>query len=408
MASAQKEIGLSFGGSSLEGRVQLETSKSECNRALIMQALSGGKISLSNISKARDSQTMIRLLQEEDPLLDVLDAGTTMRFLTAYCAVSGKKVTLTGTPRMQKRPIKLLVDALKTLGAKIDYEQEEGYPPIALDGFEQKTRNLQIPGHISSQYISALLMTAPSLSQGLRLELTGQVISRPYIAMTLSLMHHFGIQYQWENQIIEIAPQPYQAAHYQIEADWSGASYWYSMAALAPQADLFLIGLREKSFQGDQAIAAIMAQLGVHTDFQENGIRLTKKEAQAEFAYDFTDCPDLAQTVAVTCAAKGIRAKLTGLQSLRIKETDRIAALQAELGKTGVQVEVEGDHTITIAPQKITAETCHFHTYEDHRMAMAFAPLGLLGNIAFDDRTVVNKSYPSFWEHLEQVGFTTK
>ncbi|UZR92734.1 3-phosphoshikimate 1-carboxyvinyltransferase [Chondrinema litorale] len=398
-------ITLSHSGEKINAQIPLTASKSECNRALIIQALAGDKITLDNISEARDSQTMKRLLQSNELELDVLDAGTTMRFLTAYCVANNRETVLTGTARMQERPIKILVDALRILGAEIEYKKNEGYPPIYIKSFEQKNKEVNIAGNVSSQYISALLMIAPKLLLGISLNLEGEVTSKPYILMTLQLLEHFGIKYTWQGANISIEPQSYQSNHYSIESDWSGASYWYSIVALAKDAEIKLLGLRNNSLQGDKAIVEIMSQLGVSSTFDEEGVILRKTTPIKEFNFDFTHCPDLAQTIAVICAAKGIKAKMTGLESLRIKETDRIAAIQNELAKINVEVVVDGDKGIEIIPNNLKVEGVVFDTYEDHRMAMAFAPLSLLGNIGIEEPDVVNKSYPPYWKHLKLAGF---
>jgi 3-phosphoshikimate 1-carboxyvinyltransferase len=391
----------------IHARIQLASSKSESNRSLIIQALSNEKIELHNLSEARDTQTMMRLLKSNEQELNVLDAGTTMRFLIAYCTVAKPGKVLRGTPRMHERPVKLLVDALTKLGASIQYLHNEGYPPIRVEGLPQgqKQAAISIRGDVSSQYISALLMIAPTLSQGLKLTLEGKIGSRPYIAMTLGLMQRFGIQYLWEGNVITIAPQNYGKGSYTIESDWSGASYWYSLVALAEDAEVKLLGLRKDSLQGDIAIVEIMDKLGVTSTFDEEGVLLQKKEAVEELAYDFSDCPDLAQTVAVTCAAKGIPCTMTGLESLYIKETDRVAALREELSKIGASL-LEDKETWElkpgINPKKINQ--VQFHTYEDHRMAMAFAPLAALMDVVIEDPDVVVKSYPGFWKDLGQAG----
>lgn len=389
--------------------IKLPSSKSESNRALIINALSGYKSSLSNLSEARDTRTMIRLLESQDQELDVLDAGTTMRFLIAYCAVNKPDRILTGTKRMCERPVSILVEALKIMGADIQYLGKEGYPPVHIKGFEvQKANHIKIRGDVSSQYISALLMIAPHLPQGLTLELTSKVYSRPYIEMTLQLMHQFGINYTWENEFIKIRPQAYQGITYEIESDWSGASYWYSMVALAQKANLSLLGLRENSLQGDIRIASIMDKLGVTSSFYGNRVELNKKEHHSEAEINFTDCPDLAQTVAVICAVKEIKCTMTGLESLRIKETDRIQALQNELSKFGASLQEENAvWTLIPGPEPVKSFTSlSFNTYDDHRMAMAFAPLATQTDIRIEHPEVVNKSYPSFWSHLETAGFT--
>ena len=393
----------------INAEIQLTSSKSESNRALVMQALADEEIILHNLSEARDTQTMQRLLRSPDPEWDVLDAGTTMRFLIAYSAAHRMGKVLKGTPRMHQRPVKLLVDALKTLGADIVYLAQEGYPPVLVRGFTngQTTRQVAIRGDVSSQYISALLMIAPTLEDGLELSLTDKIGSRPYIQMTLGLMERFGIQYQWsDDNIIQIARQAYRAGTYTIESDWSGASYWYSVVALADEATVKLLGLRQDSLQGDSAIVGMMDQLGVRTQFEEDGVVLTKKAVAETFTQDFSDCPDLAQTIAVVCAANGMSATLTGLESLRIKETDRIAALQNELRKIGATLEESDNVGKIIPPTGELAKAATFATYEDHRMAMALAPLIMKMDVTIEDPEVVNKSYPRFWEDLTKVGIT--
>lgn len=391
----------------LNGTIPLPSSKSESNRALIMQALSDGKITLDNLSEARDTQTMIRLLQSNELTCDVIDAGTTMRFLTAYFTAKNREAILTGTPRMCERPIGILVEALRSIGAEIQYVAKEGFPPIHIKRFSQTTSSVSIRGDVSSQYISALLMIAPCLPKGLSITLTGEIASRPYLEMTLELLAHFGIAHRWEGPTIHIAPQTYLARHYVVESDWSGASYWFSMVALAKEANLKLLHLKEKSLQGDRVMVEIAEKLGVKTSFVDDGLLLSKKNAAVdELVVDFSDCPDLAQTVAVLCAVLGIKAKLSGLKSLRIKETDRIAALQNELQKLGISLEVEGDEVLAIHPSTIRlANQPTIRTYDDHRMAMAFAPLALCAPIHIEHPQVVEKSYPSFWKHLELVGF---
>ena len=382
--------------------ITLVTSKSESNRVLIMQALSKFSIRLSNLSQARDTQTMIQLLSTNPYTVNVLDAGTTMRFLTAYYALTGREKILTGSKRMQERPIKILVTALKQLGAKIDYLKQVGYPPLKLTGFKQINKAVDIEANISSQYISALLMLAPVLPQGLELKLIGKISSQSYLKMTLALMTHFGITYQRQGNVIDISPQNYTAKAYKIESDWSGASYWYSLVALAKDQNLRvqLEGLRKQSLQGDQVIAKLMLDLGVKTTFLRDSIILSKHAHVSSFKYDFTDCPDLAQTVAVVCAAKGIPAVLKGLHSLPIKETDRLAALQTELTRLGAKVQIESNSELKLSTSTLSFDNPCIQTYNDHRMAMAFAPLAMLAPIRIADPAVVNKSYPSFWQDL--------
>ncbi|MCC5935711.1 MAG: 3-phosphoshikimate 1-carboxyvinyltransferase [Lunatimonas sp.] len=385
--------------------IPLPSSKSESNRALIIDALTEGDNQLSNLAEARDTQTMIRLLQEDPDTLDVLDAGTTMRFLTAYAALTNRTKILTGTPRMCERPIGILVDALRTLGADIEYLGVEGYPPLKTKGFtSQLTDRLQIRGDVSSQYISALVMNAPLLPKGLTLELTGKIGSRTYIEMTLELMKEFGVEYTFEENIIFIKPQTYRPTRFTVESDWSGASYWFSLLACAEEGELYLTGLKANSMQGDSHIVAIMDKLGVQSQFDSQGVRLTKKPIVGIEHIDFTHCPDIAQTVAVTCALLGRSCEFSGLESLRIKETDRIDALQRELAKIHAGLEERKEGVFTLVPSTQLPDRVQIHTYDDHRMAMAFMPLMAKMEVSFDDPEVVNKSYPSFWKHVALLG----
>jgi 3-phosphoshikimate 1-carboxyvinyltransferase len=387
--------------------IALAASKSESNRALILDALTGFQSTLHNLASARDTQTMIRLLRSDDPTADVLDAGTTMRFLTAYFAVTGQAKTLTGTPRMCQRPIGLLVEALHTLGADVTYLAETGFPPIQTRGFQfSGVQELSIRGDVSSQYISALAMLAPMLPTGLTLRLTGTLGSVPYITMTLQQMAAFGIRPEadWAAQTIRVPAGTYQPTEYTVESDWSGASYWFSVVALAADAELELLGLKEESLQGDSAIVGIMDGLGVQATYTGRGYRLSKKAAADHITVDFTDCPDLAQTVAVCAALKGIPATFTGIESLKIKETDRVFALQTELRKFGADlVEVEANHRYEVRAAAPNAEPVRIDTYDDHRMAMAFAPVAMRRPVIIEEPGVVAKSYPSFWEDFSLV-----
>lgn len=391
-----------------ETDIPLPSSKSESNRALIINSLAENKGELMNLSEARDTQTLQRLLTSEDEVLDVLDAGTTMRFLLAYLTVRNKEHTLTGTKRMCERPVKVLVDALRSLGGKIDYLQQEGYPPVHVMGMKKTGQHvIQVRGDISSQYISALLMIAPLLPQGLALEIIGNIGSRPYIEMTLALMKKFGVDTDWNQQIILVKPGEYAPVTYTIESDWSGASYWFSFVALAETAKLKLLGLRENSLQGDIEIVRLMEKLGVKTEFSPEGIILSQQEADGPFVFDFKDCPDLAQTVAVVCAAKNISCTMLGLESLRIKETDRIAALQAELGKIGARLQEERKGEWLLTPgedREWMYNPLEIKTYKDHRMAMAFAPLALFTDVFIENPDVVKKSYPGFWKDMSLAG----
>ncbi|RYF68271.1 MAG: 3-phosphoshikimate 1-carboxyvinyltransferase [Cytophagaceae bacterium] len=390
--------------------IALASSKSESNRALILDALTGFRCQLDNLSTARDTQTMIRLLRDTDAeTADVLDAGTTMRFLTAYFALTGQTKIMTGTPRMCERPIGLLVEALRTLGAEVTYLGQDGYPPLQTGGFQSTgISELSIRGDVSSQYISALAMLAPYLPTGLTLHLTGALGSVPYMTMTLQQMAVFGVTpiADWTSQTITIPAGTYQPTAYAIESDWSGASYWFSTVALADDADIELLGLKEQSLQGDSAIVGIMDQLGVQATYTGRGFRLTKKAAASQIEVDFTNCPDLAQTVAVCCAMKGISATCTGIESLKIKETDRVVAIQNELRKFGadmVEVAPNERYEVRAATTQMGSEPVQIDTYDDHRMAMAFAPIAMLRPVIIEEPGVVAKSYPSFWDDFKQV-----
>jgi 3-phosphoshikimate 1-carboxyvinyltransferase len=385
--------------------ISLPSSKSESNRVLLIDALmEEGENQISNLAEARDTQTMIRLLETNPPVFDVLDAGTTMRFLTAFATVTNQKKIMTGTDRMCERPIGILVDALRALGGEIHYMNKEGYPPLAIHGFsDQKANKIKIRGDVSSQYISALLMIAPILPEGLELELEGKVGSRTYIEMTVALMAQFGVNYTWNENRIHVAPQKYKPISFAVESDWSGASYWFSLLACAEEGELFLRGLKQDSLQGDSKIVEIMDHLGVRSKFNESGVKLTKQPIKGLKAWDFTHCPDLAQTVAVTCAILGQKVEFAGLESLRIKETDRILALQQELAKFNAELVESKNEVFTLIPSVDIPSEVQIHTYDDHRMAMAFMPLMTKTQLIIEDPEVVNKSYPSFWKHVGLV-----
>ena len=406
---------LTWPGGPLRGTAQLPASKSEANRALILQALAGGG-TLGNLSDAHDTQLMRRLLAAAPGtnVLDAEDAGTVMRFLTAYLTVTNWRGQLTGTARMQERPIAVLVEALRQAGASINYLNNKGYPPLELAGFAapkeaEAPTELVVRGDISSQYISALLMVGPRLPGGLCLRLTGPVGSRPYINMTGALMQLFGADYAASGDTLTVRAGIYQPTDYTVESDWSAASYWYSMVALAPAgSEISLPGLRRKSLQGDQAIADMMTNFGVKTTFLPEGVHLRQHPLapQAEIiTLNFTDCPDLAQTVAVVAAALGRPMELTGLESLRIKETDRIAALQTELAKFGGALREVSEGCFRAESAGFAVNNQSVATYHDHRMAMAFAPLALRGPLNIEAPTVVKKSYPQFWNELAKTGF---
>lgn len=385
----------------------LPASKSISNRALIINALAGSTSELQNLSDANDTQLMLKLVNSTEKRIDVEDAGTTMRFLTAYFTVTQQSKVLTGTTRMKERPIALLVNALRELGAEIDYLENDGYPPIEIKTFKGgKSSTLSIRGDVSSQYISALMMVAPIMPGGLSLHLEGKVGSRPYIEMTASIMEHFGVRCELHENQVKIPAASYRPAAFTVESDWSAASYWFALTALAEKAEILLPKLSLQSLQGDSVIIAIMKSLGVEAVLENNLLKLTKSIHQHEFHWNFTDCPDLAQTVAVVCAAKGIKGYFTGLESLRIKETDRIAALQNELRKIGADLIEDDSEHWRLIPSTALPDQAFFLTYKDHRMAMAFAPLATLMEVSIEYPDAVRKSYPNFWNDLKTVGIT--
>lgn len=400
----------------VKGKVLLPSSKSISNRALVINALAGNDAVPENVSDCDDTRVMLQWLSSRPELVDIGAAGTAMRFSTALLAVSEGVHVITGTERMKNRPIQILVDALRSLGATVDYVEKDGYPPLRIEGRSDiEGGELSLPGNVSSQYISALLMIAPVLKKGLRLTLTDSVVSRPYIDMTLSIMREFGAECEWEREnVISVKPKPYEKRNYYVESDWSAASYWYEMVALADNDDdeVILPGLFAKSLQGDSEGAKVFELLGVKTEHVGNNVRLTKTHDVVDFLeYDFVEQPDLAQTFVVTCCMLGVPFHFTGLQSLKIKETDRIEALKAELAKCGFIIEDRNDSELlwdgiemVISPDEI--DEIAIDTYEDHRMAMAFAPIALKrGSIRVNDPHVVSKSYPKYWEDLKSVGF---
>ncbi|RYE14104.1 MAG: 3-phosphoshikimate 1-carboxyvinyltransferase, partial [Sphingobacteriales bacterium] len=373
-----------------KGTIQLTGSKSECNRALVIEALSDGRVQVKNLSDAADTVTLAAILQgkQSKSLAAGLDkfeienstseinigpAGTAMRFLTAYFTLQDGEVILTGSERMKQRPIGLLADALKKLGANIQYEEKDGYPPIRIKGgFEQLTNTISIKGDISSQYITALLLIAAKLPLGLELHIEGDLTSRPYVEMTLAMLKQAGIQHSWKDKVISIASQEFSETSLPVEPDWSAASYWYAIAALADKAELFLPGLTSYSLQGDSVITEIMANFGITSQFKDGGVYLLKEpKPVVRRIFDMKECPDLAQTVIVVCAALGHEATFTGLETLKIKETDRVKALQNELAKMGVKLIEKGQVYKLDCSEKFIPERLFINTYEDHRMAMA-------------------------------------
>lgn len=399
------------------GEITLAGSKSISNRVLIIQALCEDRFPIHRLANAKDTQLLQELLASDRIVRDAGAAGTTFRFLTAYLAIQPGIQVLTGTERMKKRPIKILVDALHQLGANITYLEQDGYPPLQIGEptDSKRTNRLSIAADTSSQYISALLMIAPILPNGLELTLTGKMVSRPYIEMTLALMQYFGVEHRWNGNIITVPPQDYEAKPFIVEADWSAASYYYAMAAFAEEVDLQLNGLFENSTQGDAALVKMMEQFGVQSEFNTGGVRLRKKDTVLPpiFEYDFIECPDLAQTIAVVCAGTSVHGVFTGLETLKIKETDRILALKNELAKVNATMvalparfsQKNGKQYFSVEGVATVENTPTFATYEDHRMALAFAPLAMFGTVRIEEPGVVEKSYPDFWEDLQQLGF---
>lgn len=389
--------------------IQLPASKSISNRALIINALARGTTPPCNLSDCDDTLVMIKALAENNETIDIMAAGTAMRFLTAYLSTVQGTHILTGTERMQQRPIQILVNALRELGAQIEYAGKEGFPPLRIHGTELKGNELTLKGNVSSQYISALLMIGPVLKNGLRLHLTGEIISLPYINLTLQLMKEFGAKAAWTSgNSIEVAPKPYTPVSFMVESDWSAASYWYQIAALSEQAEIELIGLFRNSYQGDSRGAEVFSRLGITTEFTHEGVLLKKSNRLIEqLNEDFVDIPDLAQTFAVTCCLLGIPFRFTGLQSLKIKETDRIFALKTELRKLGYLLQDVQDSILIWDGERCQPEAQPvIQTYEDHRMAMAFAPAALrFPEMRIAEPQVVTKSYPTYWENLQQAGF---
>lgn len=401
----------------VDTRILLPASKSISNRALIIHALTGGNVMPENLSDCDDTKVIIRALSHRPEVIDIKAAGTAMRFMTAYLSVTEGEHTITGTERMKHRPIGVLVDALRYLGAEIEYAGEKGFPPLRIRGRQLEGGRLEIPGNVSSQYISALLMIAPVLSKGLEMKLTGGIVSRPYIDLTLHLMHQFGVSAEWTDiDSITVKPQPYRQRPYTIENDWTAASYWYEILALTDELGLKVVlpGMLDGSRQGDSAVRYIFSLLGIKTAFADReadrltDATLTRHSCMLNrMDYDFTNQPDLAQTLIATCPVLGIPFHFTGLGSLRIKETDRIEAMKTEMEKlgyilhadSGTELSWEGDRCEPVAQPVID-------TYEDHRMAMSFAPLAIrLGRIGINHPEVVSKSYPHYWNDLRKAGF---
>lgn len=391
----------------IDSSLSISGSKSESNRLLLLQKLFGN-IQLSNISDAHDVEVMQKALQISSNKVDIHHAGTAMRFLTAYFAVAEKKeVLLTGSERMQNRPIQILGEALQSLGADIQYVNKTGFPPLLIKGKEITKNEIELSANVSSQYISALLLVAPKLAKGLKLKLKGEITSLPYLKMTLNLLAQIGVKYTFENQLIAVFPKekikPFQ---FTIESDWSSASYHFSLVAIAENLKLNLKHFKNDSLQGDSRLVKIYQHFGVEALLENGVLKLRKKPGfilPKSVELNLIEQPDLAQTIAVTCLGLGIGCKLTGLHTLKIKETDRLQALKNELEKFGAQVEIDDKSLVLKSPKKLN-HNVSIKTYQDHRMAMAFAPLAIKIALSIENHEVVEKSYPKFWDDLKKIG----
>ena len=400
---------LSKSDKSIKGTIHLPSSKSIANRTLIINALSYSPYKIGNLSESDDTKVMEKVLTSNTNNFDIGHAGTAMRFLTAFLAQIVGEWTITGSKRMKQRPIGILVDALNELGAKIEYIENEGFPPLKIIGSKLQGKILELDGSVSSQYISALLMIAPGMEGGLTLRLKNKIMSRSYITLTLKLMKQAGIHYIWEGHEIRVDEQAYQPKQFMVEADWSGASYWYQLAAMANEAEIELKNLQLMSVQGDCNIAGWFNDFGVESKACPDSVIIKKiRNTQPEhLQLNFIENPDIAQTMAVLCIMKKVPFHFTGLETLKIKETDRIAALQNELAKLGSQItepkhgELKWDGSFPLKKKEIPC----IATYHDHRMALAFAPMAMFRKIEIDDPLVVTKSYPNYYEDLKKVGF---
>lgn len=406
--------GISIKDKNIKATINLPSSKSISNRALIINALSYSPYPLLNLSDSDDTKVLSAALNSNNNKFDIGHAGTAMRFLTAFLAKIVGEWEVTGSDRMQQRPISILVDALNSIGAQIDYIQNEGFPPLKILGSRLIGKTIELDGSVSSQYISALLLIAPTIENGLTLRLKGEITSRSYIDLTLKLMAKFGIQYRWVGNEITMPEQKYFAREFTIEADWSGASYWYEILSLCDSGEIFLKNLELESLQGDANIAGWFTKFGVNSVQKSDGVLLVKNEniSPEKLIHDFIENPDVAQTMACLCVAKQIPFHFTGLKTLKIKETDRISALQNELAKFGAELnepnegELAWDGKIN---SNALIENPVIETYHDHRMALAIAPMALSGiKLRISDPMVITKSYPGFWEELKTAGFTIR
>ena len=389
------------------GELKISGSKSETNRLLILKALFS-EFEIKNISNSDDSKILEKALKSKEKIIDIHHAGTAMRFLTAYFSqLEGREVILTGSKRMQQRPIKILVDSLISLGADIYYEKKNGYPPLRIKGKKFKGGSIKLPAGISSQYVSALLLIAPVLENGIELSLLGKPTSLPYIEMTLFLLKNFGVKTYFDGKKIKINPNiQFKKVKQTVESDWSSASYFYSIVALSKNAEIKLSSYKSKSLQGDSVLKNIYEKLGVKSIFKDNCLLLKKEEINFPNCIDLnlSKAPDIAQTIAVTCYGLGIGCNLEGLHTLKIKETDRLVALERELKKLGATIKIT-ESSLILSPGNNFKQNCSISTYNDHRMAMSFAPLSLKVPLQIKDYKVVSKSYPNFWKDLVKLNF---
>lgn len=389
--------------------IHLPSSKSMSNRALILNALSLSPYPIRNLSVCEDTQVLVDAFNSKSNVFDIKAAGTAMRFLTAFLSGMEGEWIVKGSKRMHKRPIHPLVDTLIAMGAEIDYLEKEGFPPLKIKGRKLKGGEFYLSGNISSQFISAILMVAPLMESGLVLHIENEIVSKPYVDLTLNMMEKCGVQGKWENNSIFVKPQKYNAVEFAVEADWTAASYWYEMTSLIPGAEVTLKGLEKNSFQGDANGAALFSYLGVTTEYLPDGIIIRNKGKKSKkFFHDFVNEPDLAQTFAATCCFMDIPFLFSGVQSLKIKETDRVAALINELKKLGYQLKENGKGMLEWDGERCSPEKEPvIETYDDHRMAMSLAPGAVLfAPLIMNEPKVVSKSYPDFWNDLRQAGFT--
>lgn len=404
------DISIRFRQNKIQGDVTLPASKSISNRALLIHALAGGDKPVENFSDCDDTRSMLEVLASNGSCFNIGHAGTAMRFLTAFLARIVGKWEITGSERMKQRPIGVLVDALNELGARIEYVEKEGFPPLRIYGSLLKGGEIQIAASVSSQYISALMMIAPYMLNGLKLHLTGRIVSLAYIKMTASIMKDFGADVEIHDTTICIAPRPYTSVPYRVEADWSAASYFFELLAVAGSGELTLSGLKKESIQGDAAQVKVWEKMGIKTSFEEDKVRLSRTVVEnGKLEMDFVNMPDLVQSFVVACCLMDKPFVFSGVETLRIKETDRIAALVTEMAKLGYKLETMGDKQLIWDGSRCPSQRKEIETYQDHRMAMAFAPAALLiPDLVIKNKEVVSKSFPAYWDELTKLGMEIK